>query len=104
VFGSAVAGGRVRATASHLRPNQFVYKNGCPLSRLSHTEKLPLTAGGIASREQDLSAGKRANFSAAKNLPFCTSKTKEIHKIFKGRESYYMIHIVIIIVNTKCYL
>jgi len=47
-------------------------------------KKISRTRQCKASREQRLRAGKRANFSAAKNLPFCTSKTKEIHKIFKG--------------------
>jgi hypothetical protein len=32
VFGSSAAGGWVRAAASRLRPNQFVYKNDCPLA------------------------------------------------------------------------
>ena len=32
MVGSASAGGWVRAAASRLRPNQLVYKNGCPLS------------------------------------------------------------------------
>jgi len=57
-----------------------------PLCRYN-TLKTTRTRQCKASCEQRLRAGKRANFSAAKNLPFCTSKTKEIHKIFKGRKS-----------------
>jgi hypothetical protein len=49
--------------------------------------KIPLwTRHCCASRVQHLSAGKRANFwVGAKICPFA-QKTKEIHKIFKGRK------------------
>jgi len=65
VFGSAVAGGRVRATASHLRPNQLVYKNGCPLSRLRHIKNYflrrdasPLTRSASKPMGKILGGGK----------------------------------------------
>jgi len=39
-----------------------------------------------ASPEQRLRAGRRANFSAAKNLPFYTSKNKKNLQNFQGTE------------------
>jgi hypothetical protein len=60
------------------RPNQQVYKNGCPLLSLQHAKNYT-DAASKASREQCLrSAGKRANFSAAKNLPFCSKSPQNL--------------------------
>jgi hypothetical protein len=60
------------------RPNQSVYKNGWPLLPLL-LPKNCTEAANKASREQRLrSAGKGANFSAAKNLPLCSKKEQKL--------------------------
>jgi len=59
------------------RPIQSVYKNGCPLLPLLLPKNLA-GAASKASREQCLrNAGKRANFPAAKNLPFCSKNSQK---------------------------
>jgi hypothetical protein len=62
------------------RPNQSVYKNGWPLT----ATKLKKSSVAVckASPEQCLrNAGKRANFSAAKNLPFRTSNPRRLQRL-----------------------
>jgi hypothetical protein len=59
------------------RPNQCVYKNGWPLLPLQHSKNLADAASKASCKQRLRSASKRANFSVAKNLPFCSNNPQK---------------------------
>jgi hypothetical protein len=68
------------------RPNQLVYKNGWSLLPLQQAKNYTDAASKAFRKQRLRSAGKRANFSAAKNLPFCLKEYTRIKRCQGGRK------------------
>jgi hypothetical protein len=80
VFGSSAAGGRVRATASHLRPKLTLFiKTVCPLSACA-TLKTSLDGAMPSLSRIALESQQKGKFWCGQNLPFCLKEQQKKSK------------------------
>jgi hypothetical protein len=68
------------------RPNQYVYKNGCPLLPLQHTEIHHGRGKQSLLRTMLEKRGQKGKFWCGQNLPFCFKRTHKKIKRCQGAE------------------
>jgi len=67
------------------RPNQYVYKNGCPLLPLQHSKKPH--GRGKQSLSRTVLEKRWQNFGAGKILPISSGKNKKSNDVRGGNKS-----------------